>query len=118
MIGLLMVALGVLGAFLPVMPSTIFFIVALYFFSQSSERLETWLLEHPQWGPQLKNWRAHRCIHRNAKIAAGTGMSLGLALLLLSPAPSLVKIFGTLFILGSALFVLSRPEFIEPKSSL
>ena len=63
-LGCAFVGLGVIGAFLPVMPTTVFMIGALWAFSMSSKRLETWLLEHPRFGPRLVEWRAHRAIPR------------------------------------------------------
>ncbi len=104
-----MAGLGFLGAFLPVMPSTVFFISAAYFFGRSNKRLETWLLEHPRVGPTLVAWRRYGAISRAGKTAASLGMATGLFFMLISPAPLWVKVFGTAFILGSAAYVLSRP---------
>lgn len=103
--GLAMVGLGILGAFLPVMPSTCFFIFALFFFSRSSPKLEAWLLNHRHFGPTLRNWKQHRALTMNSKLLALGGMCLGLFLLLISAAPLFVKIGGIIFILGSAIYV-------------
>lgn len=100
-----MVGLGILGAFLPVMPSTIFFIFAAYFFSRSSQRLEHWLLNHPRFGKTLRTWKNHKALTIAGRNAAFTGMTVGLVLLLVSAAPPLVKVFGGLFIIGSAIYV-------------
>lgn len=55
-LGILFVALGYLGLVLPVMPGTIFFILALNFFRRSNERLEIWLLTRTRIGPSLRHW--------------------------------------------------------------
>lgn len=54
--GWLMVALGFIGALLPVMPTTIFLIAAAGCFARSSPRFERWLLDHPRFGPPLVAW--------------------------------------------------------------
>lgn len=96
-LGCLMLALGIIGAFLPVMPSTIFLIFAAGFFARSSPRLEAWLLDHKQFGPTLKRWRDHRAISRRGKIAAWSGMALGYVLFLIGARPDG---FWALFVLA------------------
>ena len=59
-LGGLMLALGIIGAFLPVMPTTIFLILAAWCFGRSSPRLESWMLDHQRFGPALRQWREHR----------------------------------------------------------
>ena len=55
-IGLLFLALGYIGIFIPGMPSTIFFILALGAFRRSNAKLEHWLLARPVIGPILRDW--------------------------------------------------------------
>ena len=73
-LGLICVGLGVLGAFLPVLPTTPFLLVALWAFSLSSKRLETWLLQHRRFGPRLRAWRAHRVVPLPVKLTAWGSM--------------------------------------------
>jgi len=56
-LGLVSVALGVLGIVLPVLPTTPLMILAAFFFSKSSPRLEQWLLDHRVFGPVIADWR-------------------------------------------------------------
>lgn len=86
-LGILCVGLGVIGAFLPVMPTTVFFIVALWAFSLSSHRLETWLLQHRRFGPRLVAWREHRAIPLPVKLTAWISMVASLGVMLIARAP-------------------------------
>ncbi|RYG85184.1 DUF454 domain-containing protein [bacterium] len=66
-LGLLCVGLGLVGAVLPLMPSTVFFIVALWAFKRSSPSLEAWLLAR---SPVLRDWDETRSMTRRTKVLA------------------------------------------------
>ncbi len=66
--GFAMVGLGVLGAILPVMPSTVFFIAAAACFARSNPRLEHWILNLPKIGSTIRDYRAGLGMRRNLKI--------------------------------------------------
>lgn len=109
-LGLLLLGVGFVGAFLPLLPTVDFLILALACFARSSQRLETWLLNHPRFGPGLRAWRQEGAISRKARIAAWSGMALGYALFLIGARPGLL--FGSVVgvaMLASALWVASRP---------
>ncbi len=62
-----MVMLGFIGALVPLMPTTIFLILAAWFFARSSPRLEAWLMHHPRFGATLRNWAGKRLDRRVRK---------------------------------------------------
>jgi len=68
--GLAFVAIGGLGIFIPGLPTTVFFIMAAWCFSRSSERLENWVLNLPGIGPTVRAHRAGYGMPRRAKIVA------------------------------------------------
>ncbi|HKJ25363.1 MAG TPA: YbaN family protein [Myxococcota bacterium] len=68
--GWLFVGLGVLGAVLPVLPTTPFLLLAAACFARSSERFYAWLLDNRVFGPLIRDWRAHRAMPRHAKRVA------------------------------------------------
>jgi uncharacterized membrane protein YbaN (DUF454 family) len=81
-LGFFFTGLGFLGGLLPVLPSTPFFLLAAYFFSRSSPRLEAWLLSLPRVGALIRDYREGRGMSRRTKawaallILLGTGFSL------------------------------------------
>lgn len=68
--GLVSVGLGAIGAFLPILPTVPFLLLAAFCFARSHPEWEARLLAHPRWGPSIRDWRERRAISRKAKIAA------------------------------------------------
>lgn len=66
-LGCLSLALGFVGIFLPLLPTTPFVLLAAFFFSRGSERLHGWLLGHRLFGPLIRDWEAHGVIRPRAK---------------------------------------------------
>ena len=58
--GTVCVGLGVLGMFLPLMPTTVFLLMAAYCYSRSSERFHNWLLNNRLCGRYISNYRSGR----------------------------------------------------------
>jgi uncharacterized membrane protein YbaN (DUF454 family) len=110
-IGWFFFGLGVLGAFLPVLPTTPFMIIALWAFSQSSERFRDWLYNHQVFGPPLQRWHEHRVISASAKMASVGAMAASLAYLVFfteAPVPVLAAT-GALMLFG-AWYILTKPS--------
>lgn len=110
-LGILMLGLGAVGAFLPIMPTTIFLIFAAWFFGRSSPRLEAWMLNHPRFGQVLRDWRAYGVMPRRAKVMACAGMVLGYGLLWFTAKPGvgLAVVAGAVLVCCAA-YVVTRPE--------
>lgn len=110
-LGLALTGLGLVGALLPVLPTTPFLILAAACFTRSSPRLERWLLEHRLFGPALTQWREHGAIPFKVKLLALTGSITGFLLLWLVVAPgtTVLAISGLLIAIGIA-YVFTRPS--------
>ncbi|QDK35183.1 YbaN family protein [Sphingomonas sp. IC081] len=110
-LGLALVGIGVVGIFVPLLPTTDFMILALPCFARSSPKLEAWLLDHPRFGPGLRAWRAERAIPRHAKYASWIGMTIGFAsfCLIAHPRP-IIALTVALVLLGCAVWVGRRRE--------
>jgi uncharacterized protein len=55
--GTICVGLGILGIFLPLMPTTVFLLLAAACYSRSSDRFHRRLVEHPWLGPYIQQSR-------------------------------------------------------------
>jgi uncharacterized membrane protein YbaN (DUF454 family) len=66
--GHLSLAIGVVGVFLPILPTTPFVLLAAYFYSKGSERFHRWLYAHPKFSRILLDWEKHGVIRVRAKI--------------------------------------------------
>ena len=61
-LGLISLSLGVLGAFVPVLPTTPFLLLAAFLFLRGNKRLYEWLMNHPRMGAYISNFVEHKAI--------------------------------------------------------
>lgn len=113
-IGVLATSLGVIGLFLPLMPTTCFLIVAVWAFSKSNPAISEIILKNPQFGPAISNWMNHKSIDKKSKCTISFSIVIGFAITLLISTPSLVisalLISGMLMLL---LYINTRAENIR-----
>jgi len=109
-IGVLSVALGAVGLFLPFLPTVPFMIAAAFCFGKSSARLERWLLTHPKFGPPIENWRHRRAIPRRAKYLTTLSILAAPMMTLLLGFGLGVLIAQSVALVGVAVFVWTRPD--------
>jgi uncharacterized membrane protein YbaN (DUF454 family) len=107
--GCVLVAVGIAGYFLPVMPGTIFLILAAACFARSSPRFEAWLVNHPKFGPSVVAWRKHGAIPTRIKVIAIGAMAISFAIMIAAHAPAIAMWIAGLALGASALFVGTRP---------
>lgn len=110
-LGLVSLAVGGIGIFVPLLPTTPLVLVAAFAFANSSEKLHQWLLDHNVFGPLIDNWRRHRTISPTAKAMSVLSM---VALLVISwfAEFSMLVIVVQVLVLGCvAAFILTRPSF-------
>lgn len=100
--------LGILGAFLPLLPTTPFVLLALFFFSRSSEKWSLWILNHRVLGPPIHRWREKKAIKKNVKIWAISILFLSFSLSIYLVSHSLWLVAGLLTVFVILLFFLAR----------
>ena len=109
--GGLNVGLGAVGMLLPVMPTTVFLLIALWAFSKSSQRFHRWLYDHPTLGRTLRAWHAHGVIPPGVKALAVASMAASLSYVTLFVAVGWsLPIALALVFCALVGFILSRPS--------
>lgn len=69
-LGLISLGLGILGAFLPVLPTTPLLLLSAALFLRGNRRLYDWLMNHPRLGVYISNFMKHKAIPLRVKIVA------------------------------------------------
>lgn len=110
----LSLALGFLGLFLPILPTTPFILLAAWAAARSSPRLLAWLENHRLFGQMLRDWRQGGVVSRKAKWGATTVMSIS-AVFLWFTVPKLWAAASAMICMAAVLLWLwRRPEAFKP----
>ncbi len=115
LLGLLSLAVGFVGVFLPLLPTTPLVILAAFAFSKSSPRFESWLLRHRIFGPIIADWRSNGAIAPRFKAIAVGMMAAVFGLSLAMSVPGYVLIVQGVVLSLAATFVLTRPSYPQAK---
>ena len=108
--GGLALTLGVVGVFLPLLPTVPFLLLSAFCFGRGSSRLHRSLLQHRVFGPPIEDWIESGAISRGAKklatvsILATFGVSLSLGV------GGEFLIVQAVALGGVVLFILTRPD--------
>ncbi|MGI9331044.1 MAG: YbaN family protein [Gammaproteobacteria bacterium] len=108
--GWFFVGLGIIGAFLPVMPTTCFLILALACFTRGSPRLASWLLNHPRFGAPLRDWQQHGAISPPTKRVAVGGLVIAWAVVIAMTSGWLLPLGVGLVLTCVGTYILTRPD--------
>ena len=79
-VGILSVVLGIIGIFLPLMPTTPFLLLAAFCFARSSQRWHDWLYAHRWFGPYLQRYHERHAMTRRDKLLTLLPMWLSIGL--------------------------------------
>ena len=114
LLGILFFATGVIGVFLPVLPTTPFMLLALWAFSNSSQTLHDYIWNHKRYGPMVRAWKKYGAIPLKAKFSAITVMGLSaIIVVFFSGAPMWAIISALALMLVGATYILTRPTLRE-----
>ncbi|MCB9061120.1 MAG: YbaN family protein [Halobacteriovoraceae bacterium] len=109
--GFIFLSLGVIGIFLPLLPTTPFIILSAYFFSKGQKRLHNWLLTLPKIGMIINDWEQYGVISKKSKILASIMIIVLFSYTLIFVQVNLyIKIVVALIGISVLVFILSRPS--------
>ncbi|MEE8330904.1 MAG: YbaN family protein [Acidimicrobiia bacterium] len=76
LLGGVCLVLGIIGLVAPVMPGTVFILLAAFFFARSSKRVYGVIIDHPRLGPLVEDYQAGLGIPMKAKVTAVFALAL------------------------------------------
>ncbi len=101
--------LGIIGIFLPLLPTTPFLILTAVLFNIGSPSFHNWLLNHKYFGPPVLDWQKRHVIKFKFKVLASL-MMLGSVILVYAKdsVPEAGKVIYFIFVLGLLSYIWSR----------
>jgi uncharacterized membrane protein YbaN (DUF454 family) len=108
--GAVALALGVIGMFLPLLPTVPFLLLAAICFARSSTRLHDWLLAHPTFGPPIKDWQRRGAIRRRTKWVSSVSILAAFGISIALDVSPVVLMIQAVTLIGVAIFIWTRPE--------
>ena len=109
--------LGVIGAFLPILPTTPFLILSAYLFSKSSPKFHAWILKLPMAGEAIREWREERVIRPRAKILCSVMLLISLFVIWqVAKVHLIIRLIASLIMVSVGIFVVTRTS--APKSTM
>lgn len=102
--------IGVIGIFLPLLPTTEFMLGAIYCASKGSPRFEAWIRSRRYVGPLIRNWESERAISRRAKCVAVGSIFASAMLLMWHLGEGWLRWAIVALLAGIAFWLATRPE--------
>lgn len=102
--------LGLIGIFVPGLPTVPFVLLSAFAAARGSERLHARLLADRRFGPMIRDWQADGAVSRRAKWLATGTMGIAAALMFATAPERWMAATGTAIMAVVATWLWSRPE--------
>ncbi|MEZ5455111.1 MAG: YbaN family protein [Lysobacteraceae bacterium] len=106
---LMALGLGIVGIFVPGLPTVPFVLLASFFAARGSHRLHAWLHRHAVFGPMIRDWEREGAVSRRAKRIALASMVMA-SLIMAVFAPIWGWVIGSVSMALVAVWLWRRPE--------
>jgi uncharacterized membrane protein YbaN (DUF454 family) len=110
LLAMLSLGLGILGIFLPVLPTTPFILLSAWAATRGSPRLLAWLESHPAFGQMLRDWRRGGVVSRKAKWSATIVMASSALIILVFVRKPFVQVVAIGCMAAVLAWLWCRPE--------
>jgi len=112
-IGSVSLILGLLGAFLPLLPTTCFILLASWAFAKSSPAFHSWMYFRSPFAKSIQNWDQNKIIPNRVKIIASVSILASFAISVIYIENFYVLIALGLILIAVLAFIISKPANIE-----
>lgn len=109
-IGLVSVALGLVGIVLPLLPTVPFLLLAAFCFGRSSDHLHDWLVSHPRFGALILDWQERGAISLRGKRLATVSVAAVFAISLALGVRPTILVIQAAALTGVLIFIWTRPS--------
>lgn len=115
--GLVSLSLGILGIFLPLLPTTPFLLLASYCFIRSSKRLHLWLINHRIFGEYINNYLVNKAITLRMKIYTLIVLWASLIISIIAVGKLYISILLPVIGIGVSIHILSLTTYNSKKNN-
>ena len=109
--GLTALGLGLIGLFLPLLPTVPFLLLSAFCFARSSNRPHAWLVHHETLGPPIRDWQERGAVSRRAKWFATVSVLVALLLSWQMGFGTIVLVVQAAALSGVMAFLWTRPDY-------
>ena len=109
-LGFTSVGIGMINAFIPLMPTTVFLLIGAWALSKGSPEWRAKLIAHPRFGRALRDWEDGRRVSRRGKRLAALGMTVGWAIVVVWQGMSPWTLGVGVLLAAIATWLWRRPE--------
>lgn len=115
LVGAVSLVLGVIGIFLPLLPTTPFVLLSAACWMRASPRLHRWLRGHPRFGPMVVGWERQHALPLRLKLLALVTMNASIiaSVILMPPRPWLQALL-LLIAVSVSIYLLRLPTLGSP----